>query len=236
MKKLSSLSIFFPVYNDAYGIPYLIVKIYSILPQIADKFEVILVNDGSTDETEEIALYLKKQYLNLKVVSHKKNRGYGDALQTGFKHARYDWVFYTDGDLQYNPQEIAKLVNKVSPKVDVVNGYKIKRHDPLIRIVMGTLYSKILHFMYKLPIRDVDCDFRLIRKAVLEKIELTSNSGFICLELVEKLAFEGAKFREVPIHHYNRIFGRSQFFKPSNLLKTFQENIDYFRIRHKKHA
>src|SRR5438552_2733797 len=128
MKKLTSLSVFFPAYNDGQAIPILLAKTYAVLPKVAKKYEVIVVNDGSTDETASIISLLKKQYQDLKIIEHKKNRGYSGALQSGFRAACYEWVFYTDGDGQYDPEELEKLVAQVNDKVDVVNGYKISRN------------------------------------------------------------------------------------------------------------
>ncbi len=231
MKKLPSLSVFFPVYNDFQILPYLIAITYAVLSKLANTFEVIIVNDGSGDETKEVISYLKKHYKYLRVVEHKKNRGYGGAIQSGFKHARYEWVFYTDADGQYDPRELIKFVKKISAKTDAVNGFKKKRHDSWIRIIIGFIYNKTLQFIYKLPIRDVDCDYRLIRRAVLKKITLTSNSGMICLELIDKLAQQHARFKEAPVHHYPRPIGQSQFFKVTNIISTLQEHLAYFKKR-----
>ena len=117
------------------------------------------------------------------------------------------------------------LVWKASSKVDIVNGYKLTRSDPLIRRVIGSLYNWLLHRFYPLPISDVDCDFRLIRKSLLNKITLSSTSGIICLELIVKLKKQGARFTEVGVHHYRRLFGKSQFFTLGNVWKTLHEHV-----------
>lgn len=229
MKLLNSLSVFFPAYNDAKSLPPLIAKTYRVLPRVAQKYEVIVVNDGSSDNTGSVVKQLQKQYSNLKLIEHVKNRGYGGALQSGFKNAKYDWAFYTDGDGQYDVNELTSLVEKVNSQVDVVNGYKIGRGDGIVRSLIGEGYNWILHKLYKLPIRDVDCDFRLIKKSKLNSLNLVSNSGLICLELVMQLASKNARFKEVAVHHAKRVYGRSQFFSPKHLFHTFWDNLKYYQ-------
>jgi len=181
--------------------------------QFTNDYEVIVVDDGSTDMSRDILRQLKEEFpQHVKLVFHERNRGYGGALRSGFATASKEWVFYTDGDAQYDPRELSLLVEKVRPDVDVVQGYKIKRHDPLHRIVIGKLYHYMMKLMFNLKIRDVDCDFRLIRKSVLDRIQLTQDSGVICLELVRKLQSAGARFEEVGVSHYFRMYGKSQFF------------------------
>lgn len=228
MQKLSGLSIFFPAYNDNHTIGGLIKAAGIIAKEVSKKNEIIVINDGSTDDTAKVLDKLKKQY-PLRVITHQANRGYGGALISGFKSAKYDWIFYTDGDGQYDPGEITKLVSQLKPGIDVVNGYKLKRADTKIRTISGNLYNRLAHALYHLPIRDLDCDFRLIKASKLRKINLKRYSGIICLELVLKLQKAGAKFSEVGIHHYPRRFGRSQFFSVKHLLSNFRDLI-FFRI------
>lgn len=221
MKKLSSLSVFFPVYNDKFSILRLVEKTKHILPRVADTYEVIIVDDGSNNDTQYVLKQMHKFFPKLKIIHHPKNFGYGAALASGFKSASKDWVFYTDGDGQYDLQDLIKLVKNVKPGIDVINGYKIKRADNLIRKISGGFYNYLLHKFYKLPIQDVDCDFRLIRRSKLKNIKLTKKSGIICLELILKLQKNGAKFNEAEVNHYPRLFGKSQFFH----LRKLKENL-----------
>ncbi|KKR71956.1 MAG: Glycosyl transferase family 2 [Microgenomates group bacterium GW2011_GWC1_41_8] len=229
MKKIRSLSIFFPAYNDAYTLPYLISRVIDVASEVADTFEILIINDGSTDNTIEIVKELQKQYACLNLISHRKNKGYGGALISGFKQARYEWIFYTDGDGQYDPNELLQLVGEVNIDVDVVNGYKIKRSDSLARKILGGIYNFTLHKIFEISISDIDCDFRLIRRKSLKKVRLTSTSGFICLQLVLGLQKTGARFREVGVHHYPRPVGSSQFFQPKHILKTLKEFLEFYR-------
>ncbi len=153
--------------------------------------------------------------------------GYGGALRTGFSEAKKDLVFYTDCDAQYDPRELTKLYSAMKSDIGMVNGYKIKRSDPLIRIVAGRIYHHVVKIAFGLPIRDTDCDFRLIRRDVFEKVKLFENTGTICVELVKKIDYYGFKIVEVPVHHYWRTSGHSQFFNFERLLKT---GINLFKL------
>lgn len=226
MKPLSSLSIFFPSLNDAKALPELVKKAYAIGQIVAQTLEVIVVNDGSTDNTKDVLVTLQHTYKNLRIITHAKNHGYGGALISGFTAAKYEWVFYTDGDGQYNPLELSRLVKEVKTSIDVVNGYKIKRADPLIRVILGNAYNWLMHQKNTLPIKDIDCDFRLIRNSMLKKIHLTETSGAICMELITKLQAAGAQFTDVGVSHYPRLHGHSQFFTFKHLHKTF---LSFFR-------
>lgn len=228
MKRLSSLSIVFPSYNDAQVLLKLIQRADRVAHEVADRHEIIVVNDFSCDNTNEVLDRLEKKYPHLKSIRHKKNLGYGGAVTSGLKQAKYEWVFYTDGDLQYEPAQIKVLVDKVGREVDVINGYKLNREDSKIRKSLGSLYNFILHRMYTLPIRDIDCDFRLIRKSHLEKINILSTSAVFCLELVLKLKAKGARFVEVGVNHYKRPYGKSKFFRPKHILKTIVENVTFY--------
>jgi glycosyltransferase involved in cell wall biosynthesis len=184
----------------------------AVLPTITNDYEVLVIDDGSTDATPGILDALASRYAAVKAIHHERNTGYGGALRTGFRRATKDLVFYTDGDGQYDVRELAKLYASLTPAVDVVNGYKIRRADSLVRKLVGWGYQHIARFFFRLPIRDVDCDFRLIRRNALERIELSSTTGAICVELVRRLHAAGCVFAEVPVHHYHREHGRSQFF------------------------
>ncbi len=223
MRQITSLSIFFPSLNDAQSLPYMVTRAYEAARSITHNFEIIIIDDGSTDDTLRVVSELRRHYRHLRLVTHPKNRGYGGALISGFTAAKKEWVFYTDGDGQYDPSELTLLINKASSRTDVVNGYKEKRHDPLMRIIAGSIYNWFIRIIYHPPIRDIDCDFRLIRRSLLKRLDLTSQSGAICLELVTKLHHRGARFREVAVHHYPRLFGRSQFFSLRRIAKTIEQ-------------
>ncbi len=214
------LSIFFPAYNDSGTIASLVIAARRTAQQLTPDFEIIIVNDGSADSTREIADELARTYPEVRVIHHPRNRGYGGALRTGFREARKDVIFYTDGDAQYDPAELVALWRAFGSGVDLVNGYKISRSDPLHRIVIGRLYHHTVKLLFGLRVRDVDCDFRLMRRTIFDRIALEHNSGVICLEMMKKIQDAGFRIAEVPVHHYHRTFGKSQFFNFPRLFRT----------------
>jgi glycosyltransferase involved in cell wall biosynthesis len=210
--KRPSISAFFPAYNDGGTIGSLVVTTLNTLAELTDDYEVIVVENGSTDYTVEVLEELEKQYSHFKALTHRQALGYGGALRVGFAACSKDLIFYTDGDAQYDPREIKQLLVALRDDVDIVNGWKIERQDPLHRIIIGRMYHHIVKFMFGFKLRDVDCDFRLIRREVFDVIDLESPDGTICLELVKQLQDAGFRFAEVPVHHYHRTYGKSQFF------------------------
>lgn len=215
-----SLSVFFPAYNDAWTIASLVVTSDCLLRRIADEYEIIVVNDGSPDHVAELLTDLQSRYPHLRVVTHPANRGYGAALRSGFAAASKDLVFYTDGDAQFDPRELVLLLGELREGIDVVNGYKLRRSDALHRRLIGRLYHHAVRTAFGLPIRDVDCDFRLFRRHVLDAVKLESDSGLITVEMVKKIHDAGFRFAEVPVHHFPRAAGRSQFFQLGRVART----------------
>lgn len=218
------VSVFFPAYNDAPSLPPLIGKTFAVLEEQVADFEVIVVNDGSADNTAEVLQSLAAKYgPRMRIVTHAVNRGYGGALRSGFAAATKEFVFYTDGDGQYDVGELPKLLALMTPNVSFVNGYKIERNDPWHRIWIGKAYNRFARLMFHVRLRDIDCDFRLIRRSLLDLIHLESTSGTVCVELVRKLELCGMKVEEVGVHHYPRIHGKSQFFRIRSLATTFYQ-------------
>ena len=219
--KFPSLSVFFPAYNDALSLPGLVRKTFATLERYVADYEVIVVNDGSRDATGEVLEQLCREFSPwLRVVTHAQNRGYGGALRSGFAAAQKEFVFYTDGDGQYDVGELPRLLELVGAATGLVNGYKLERHDPRHRVWIGNVYNFCARLLFRIRIRDIDCDYRLIRRALLDKIRLTSTSGTICVELVRKLELSGCQVVEVGVHHYPRLHGRSQFFRVRSLAVT----------------
>lgn len=224
-KKNLSISVFFPCFNDVFTIEKLIDDAYAVLRDIAKDYEVIVVDDGSSDGSRQLLTKLSQKYKKLKLVFHEKNQGYGGALKSGFDAASKDLVFYTDGDGQYDVKELPILLILMTEDVNFINGVKMSRQDPNYRIIIGNIYSLIARWMFWLPVYDVDCDFRLIRKSLVQKVILKNNSGAICIEMVKEAQRAGAKFRQVSVHHYSRQWGQSQFFRFNRLFPTFREVI-----------
>jgi glycosyltransferase involved in cell wall biosynthesis len=188
-----------------------------------DDAEVIVVNDGSSDRSAAILDELMAKEPLLRVVTHERNRGYGGALLSGFAASTKEWVFYTDGDGQFDPSELELLVQQASDDVDVVQGYKLRRADGPVRAVIGRVYHRFVKLMFGLRIRDTDCDFRLIRRRALDRVTLVHTTGAICVELVRKLQDAGARFTEVGVHHYRRVHGTSEFFRVGAVARTLRD-------------
>ncbi len=216
----TGLSVFFPAYNDSGTIASMVIRAVQAASALTPDYEVIVVNDGSEDATAAIVDELARTYDHVRAVHHPVNRGYGGALQTGFRSATKELIFYTDGDAQYDPSEMADLWAAMAPGIDIVNGYKISRSDPLHRIIIGRIYHHTVSLLFGLTVRDVDCDFRMIRRAVFERIDLEKTSGVICLEMMKKIQDAGFRIAEVPVHHYHRAFGKSQFFNFRRIART----------------
>src|SRR6478736_4826848 len=219
-QKPAGLSVFFPAYNDSGTIASMVIRAVQAAAALTPDYEVIVVNDGSVDATAEIADELARTYPHVRVIHHPTNRGYGGALQTGFRSAAKELIFYTDGDAQYDPSELVLLWERFGADADLVNGYKISRSDPLHRIIIGRVYHHIVSILFGLKVRDVDCDFRLMRRSIFDQIELRKTSGVICLEMMKKIEDAGFRIVEVPVHHYHRAFGKSQFFNLRRIAKT----------------
>ena len=215
-----SISVFFPAYNDAGTIPTMIIRALQTLPEVSDDYEVIVINDGSTDDTGRVLDEMARLYPNVRVIHHTQPSGYGGVLRAGFAAAQKEWIFYTDGDAQYDSRELALLARAAEDGVDVAQGYKIKRHDPFHRIVIGWLYQYFVKLVFNLSIRDVDCDFRLMRRAIFDRVKLESTTGTITFEMVKKIQDAGYRIVEVPVHHWYRQYGLSQFFNFPRVART----------------
>ena len=225
---MPGLSVFFPAYNDAGTIASLVITSVKVAASLTDDYEVIVINDGSQDDTAKILDELARLYPgHVRIVHHEVNRGYGGALRTGFATASKEFVFYTDGDAQYDPAEMAVLWEKMTDGVDWVNGWKISRSDPLHRIIIGRLYHHYVKLLFGLKVRDVDCDFRLMRRRIFDIVRLEKNSGVICLEMMKKFQDAGFRVAEQPVHHYHRAHGQSQFF---NFPRVFRTLIDVHKL------
>ncbi len=221
---MEGISIFFPCYGDAGTIPSLVIRALQTVRTLTDDYEVIVVNDASPDDAATVLGELQRAYPDeLRVVTHTTNRGYGGALRSGFAAATKPLIFYTDGDAQYDVRELPLLVAALTKDVDIVNGYKIDRGDPLVRIVIGRVYHWGMKLAFGFRIRDVDCDFRLIRRHVFDRMALESTTGSITVEFVAKATDLGFRFAEVPVHHYHRLVGKSQFFNVTRIFATLRQ-------------
>lgn len=218
-----TVSAVFPCYNDATTIGTLVDDVHTALEPLTGALEVIVVDDGSADRSGEVLDALQSDRPWLHVVTHDHNRGYGAALISGFAAARHEWIFYTDGDGQYDAAEAASLLPLATDQIDVVQGYKIGRADSWYRKVIGRTYHHVVKLLFGLPGRDTDCDFRLFRRRLVVDTPLTSTSGVVCVEMMRSFDRSGARFVEVPVHHYARRTGRSEFFRAASIARSARQ-------------
>ncbi|TME41545.1 MAG: glycosyltransferase family 2 protein [Chloroflexi bacterium] len=207
-----SITAFFPCYNDSGTIASVVITADRTLRVLADDYEIIVGDDASTDNSVAILEELRRLYPRLRVLHHAANRGYGGNLRSMFAEATKDLIFYTDGDAQYDPAELTLLYQHLGADVDVVQGWKIERHDPLHRKIIGRVYHHFVRRWFGLHLRDVDCDFRLFRRQVL-----------FTVEMMTRIEQGGFSVVEVPVHHYHRAYGESQFFNFRRVARTLTE-------------
>jgi glycosyltransferase involved in cell wall biosynthesis len=223
---VASVSAFFPCYNDERSIATMVRDAHVALTSRVDDFEIIVVDDGSADGSLLVLEELCTSVPELRIVRHEKNRGYGGALISGFGASTKQWVFYTDGDAQYDATELVRCIDAATDATDVVQGWKMGRGDAWYRKLIGRVYHHVVRLLFRLTVRDTDCDFRLIRRTLLDRVELTSTSGVICVEMMRKFDRAGARFVEVGVSHRPRPHGKSQFFRLPAIGRSARQLVD----------
>jgi len=230
MDKLKELSVFLPAYNEETNIEQVALKILSVLPEIADDFELIIVDDGSKDKTGQLAEGLSRKDSHVRCIRHGENRGYGAALRSGLYESKFEWISFTDADGQFDFSEIRLLIdNQRKTKSDLVIGYYLKRAVPFYRVFNSFLWKELIFLFFGLRVRDIDCGFKLISKKVIESIPtLESERGaFISTELLIKSKKCGFKIVEVGVHHYPRKAGAPTGANLNVIIRSF---IDLFKL------
>jgi glycosyltransferase involved in cell wall biosynthesis len=220
------VSAVFPCYNDERTIGGLVDDVYAALTPLVAEVEVIVVNDGSGDGSGALLDQLANERPWLRVVHHARNGGYGQALISGFTAARNDWIFYTDGDAQYDAREAALLVPLATAQIDIVQGFKVGRGDSWYRKLIGRSYHRFVKLIFRLQVRDTDCDFRLFRRRLFADRPLTSTSGVICVEMMYRFQQSGARFVEAPVSHFFRPHGTSQFFRLPAIARSARQLLE----------
>lgn len=234
-KKTKSLSLMFPVYRDKTTVRRMIKKSLKVLKKSKLKYEIVIVDDGCPENSGIIAKEEAKKNKNIKVFFHKKNLGYGAAFKTGLKNCRYKYIFATDGDDEYDVNDLPKLLKAFSNS-DLVITYRLKKKYKTIRIIISWIYNIVLRFLFKINFKDISTGSRLIDKKILRKIKLTSNSPFIGAELAINTQINGFKVNEIGIHTYPRNFGSGASVSLINIILTIKEMIIFFfKINLKKY-
>lgn len=217
-----SLSAFFPAYNEEGNIEQTVRRALEVLPAYAETFEVIVVDDGSTDRTAEVVRRLMEEDPRVRLVQHERNRGYGAALRTGLAAARYEWVFFSDADLQFDLADLARLL-PYTDRGDLIVGYRLRRRDPFHRRLIGRTWNLLVRWGFGVRVRDVDCAFKLLRREVVQRLPLRSDGAFISTELLCRAAACGARIVEVGVPHFPRRWGRQGGASPRVILRALQE-------------
>ncbi len=226
--KKPSISAFFPAYNEEANIGALCLKTAAVLAKLCSRYEVIAVNDGSKDRTAAVVEGLHKKKPQIRVVSHKVNSGYGAAVKTGFASAKMDWIFFTDGDGQFDVGEIARLL-PLARDHDLVVGYRIKRADPAHRKLNAWAWGTLVRALFGLKgVRDIDCAFKLMRRDVFKKFKLETTGAMISTELLVKAQKNGFRIVELGVHHYPRTAGVQTGAKLAVIARAFKELFRYY--------
>ena len=225
--RLDELSLFFPMHNEETNIEAAVASALTHLPQVADRFEIIIVDDGSRDRTPELADALADRHETVRVVHHPKNRGYGGALQSGIHASRYQWIFYTDGDNQFDLAEIGRLL-PLRHDAEIVTGYRIDRKDPVHRKLNAWVFKQVVRVFFRVGVRDADCAFKLYRAEIFREMTLLSEGAMIDVEILARARRAGGRIREIGVHHYPRESGEQSGANLRVVLRAFRE---LFRLK-----
>jgi len=217
-----TLSVVFPAFNEAGNIRRTIEGARQILPALASQWEIIVVNDGSRDETGAICDALAAEYPEVRVVHHETNRGYGAALKSGILASRYHLIFFSDSDGQFDLQELAELM-AWSDHHDIVAGYRAKRQDPLHRLINAWGWNTLVRLVLGIRVRDIDCAFKLFRRQVFHRIQIRSVGAMVNTEILAQAARMGMSLREIEVSHYPRQHGKATGARLRVILKAFRE-------------
>ena len=227
MNNFKSVSILFPLYKDKKTVKKMILKSNKLLKKMKKKSKIIIVDDGCPEKSGHYARIISKKIKNVKVIFHKKNMGYGAAIKTGLKNCRNEWIFQTDGDAEYDVNDLLKLIKKTKVS-DLIVTYRLKKKYKTSRIVISWIYNVILRILFHTKFKDISTGSRLINKKILKKINLISNSPFLGAELAIKTKYKGFKVSEVGIHTYPRTFGSGSSVSFKNILLTIKEMLTLF--------
>lgn len=223
-----SLSVFFPCYNEQANVEPLTRKTVETLSRITDNFEVIIVNDGSKDRTAAIADRLAAEIPQVRVVHHPVNRGYGAALQSGFRAAAKELVFYTDGDSQFDISELSSILPLIE-KCDIVSCYRVNRQDGPIRKLNAWCWTRLVCFLFSLHLRDIDCAFKLYKRRIFDDMPLLSTGAAIDTEILARASRKGYTILQTGVHHYPRTAGSQTGANPKVILRAFKELFGLWR-------
>ena len=226
--KKPDVTVFFPVYNDEKTVARVIEKSLAVLAEVADRYEVIVIDDGSPDRSGKIADEIAHGNTHVRVVHHGTNRGYGEAVKTGLAHARYEWICFTDGDDEYDVFDLKNLM-ALREFYDLIVTFRYVRLYSGFRIMISKVYNIVVRWLFRTRYRDISTGLRLVRKPVIDLVELESTSPFIGAEITIKIMLMGYRVGEVGIQTFPRKFGRGASVTPKNILATIRDLIRIHR-------
>lgn len=228
MSPVPGLSVVLPAYNEEQNVGPMVDRALEVLPAMAEEYEVLLVDDGSSDRTAEVGTDLVHQHHpRVRLLRHTRNLGYGAAIRTGFEHASHDLVFYSDSDRQFDLGELEYFLPLAADN-DVVIGFRVYRYDSVLRSIVSWTYNRIVHVLFRVRVRDVDCAFKLFRREVLDKVTIECDNFFVDTELVVKARKWNFRIVEKGVRHYPRIAGETTV-QPSDVRRTLKEIVRMWR-------
>jgi len=222
-----SISVFFPCFNEQDNIEKLVENALKALKSASSDFEILIINDGSSDETGDRADALAKSDSQIRVIHHETNLGYGAALQSGFREAQKDLIFYTDGDGQFDIAEMPPLLDLIHD-CDIVSCYRLNRQDPMIRKINGWCWTRLVCLVFGLRMRDIDCAFKLYRREVFTDMPLRSTGALIDTEVMARATRKGCRIKQKGVQHYPRTAGTQT---GANLRVVLRAFVELFHLR-----
>ena len=228
VEKLKSLSVFFPAYNEEANVERMVDAFRAVLPEITGDYEIIIVNDGSKDKTKEIADRLAGEDPKVRVVHHGRNQGYGIAVRSGLKACQKKYLFFTDGDGQFDVSQLSNLVPLLTG-YDGVIGFRLNRQDPWIRKLNAWAWNCLVRLMFGLNVKDIDCAFKLFHRKVFEQIQLESSGAMISTEMLVKIKEKGFKLQEIAVLHAPRLAGKQTGANLRVVLRAFKELFRFYK-------
>lgn len=231
--RLTSLSVFFPCYNEEKNLRTLIKEYLAVLPQIAKRYEIIIVNDGSSDKTAQAAQKLSQEFSHIRVVEHESNQGYGAAVRTGIASSTMDWVFFSDGDNQFFAEDLHALAPHAQPNTAVI-GYRAHRAEGFRRRLNAYLYKVFIDILFRLHVRDIDCAFKLLPGETIRSLTLQSNGAFLSSEMLIRLKKKRIRFVQIPVRHRERKHGTPTGSNLRVIIRALREAVRFYIQEHKK--
>ncbi|HVH62108.1 MAG TPA: glycosyltransferase family 2 protein [Candidatus Dormibacteraeota bacterium] len=224
----TSLSIVLPAFNEEANIQRAVEKASEVGWRLADQFEVIVVDDGSKDRTGSVVqALLRKDPAHIRLLTHETNQGYGAALRTGFEHARFNLVFFTDSDNQFDISELEYFIPLMND-YEMVTGFRVYRYDTVMRCILSWIYNRIVGVLFRLHVRDVDCAFKLMRREVVQQVTIQCENFFVNTELLAKARKWNFRIAEKGVRHYPRMAGETTV-RPSDIPRTLRTIFQMWR-------